>query len=326
MCFSQVSASREGRRLSSRCSTACPPRTRTRARGRRRLLLGGRRHRSADTLRRCTSSRGAPLHWRIVTAAGVVTHARNLLTRLQWEIIARRPSQAMQLQALLMKDFSHLRTPLAQAGFELLRTSLQSSEQITRLGRYGRRMASLDKRHGKWWLISTSVEEVRLNINRQGVNAEGEPALTASSFSGFSRAIESLSGSIRECDAQSGDCDHDGDVHGSIGLYAHAQLCRVAARFEHLADRNKGASSRVILWEVNAMLMKMRKGARLARRLPFEISPSCGHNSASSGTPRRYCPAASTASPGHAACTAVACGLEHKCAGVPLTAGVARAY
>ena len=204
-----------------------------------------------------------------------VTHARNLLTRLQWEIIARRPSQAMQLQALLMKDFSHLRTPLAQAGFELLRTSLQSSEQITRLGRYGRRMASLDKRHGKWWLISTSVEEVRLNINRQGVTAEGEPALTASSFSGFSRAIESLSGSIRECDAQSGDCDHDGDVHGSIGLYAHAQLYWVAARFEHLADRNKGASSRVIPLGGDCNADEDEEGCEVgAGRLPFEISPS----------------------------------------------------
>ena len=91
-------------------------------------------------------------------------HARNLLSRLQHEIHARRPGMAMQLLALLLRDFSHLRTPLAQAGFELLRTAQSSREKIPRLVRFGRRMGTLDKAHGKWWRIATAVEEARVRI------------------------------------------------------------------------------------------------------------------------------------------------------------------
>ena len=75
-------------------------------------------------------------------------HARNLLSRLQHEIHAQRPSTAMQLLALLLRDFSRLRTPLAQVGSELLRTALPGHERIPRLVRFGRRMGTLDKEEG----------------------------------------------------------------------------------------------------------------------------------------------------------------------------------
>lgn len=67
-----------------------------------------------------------------------------LLTRAQHEIYARRPDEAMHLQALLMRDFSRMRTPLAQGGLEMLREVHEEDgqEQLLRFGRY---MATLDK-------------------------------------------------------------------------------------------------------------------------------------------------------------------------------------
>ena len=49
-----------------------------------------------------------------------ITHVRALLTRLQHEIYCARPAEAMRLLSLLMRDFSNLKTPLAQAGVELV--------------------------------------------------------------------------------------------------------------------------------------------------------------------------------------------------------------
>lgn len=66
-------------------------------------------------------------------------HCQALLAQLQHSIFAHHPVEAMRLQALLMRNFSRLRAPLAQAGLSLLRGDLKS------LLRFGRRMAASDR-------------------------------------------------------------------------------------------------------------------------------------------------------------------------------------
>ena len=223
-----------------------------------------------------------------VTLTSVRTlHARAVLTRLQHEVFCGHTAAAMRLLALLLRDFGHLRTPLAQAGIELLRA--RPSER-GRLLRFVRRMARLDPENGPLWMRtaaealagSASVpppprHDSAASNGRSGGGGGNDPGgrrrfhsggtgFVEASASGdgdaewvahyearardYAEAIEVLDLLLSRCDGV-GKCGHDGDLHGQIGLLIHAQL--------HLASR---------------LGQHIRGGATEAVPAPLEPSPA----------------------------------------------------
>ena len=181
-----------------------------------------------------------------------IEHAKTLLTRLQHEIHAQRPAEGMRLLALLLRDFTHLRTPLAQAGFELLAAR---RGELPRLQRYGKRMSQLDSTHHSTWLRSTA-EACVLDARVKAADAAADEGVRKKAFAhGYQDAIMLLRLTLKDCTAEVA-CKHDGDEHGLLGLLYHAQL--------HLASSCGGKAS-------GSKPPSREVAARFA--LPYAINP-----------------------------------------------------
>ena len=179
-----------------------------------------------------------------------VDHARSLLTRLQHEIYAQRPAEAMRLLALLLRTFTHLRTPLAQAGIQLLS---QRPSDAPKLVRWANRMSKLDRPHRSTWLLSAAFERLRavgataaVAMGSSGVDGADERAAAGDLARCYQDTITSLLGPGELMKVYN---PNDGDLHGTIGLLQHAQL--------HLV------SVLTTVWPSDA-----------AQPLPFAIDPS----------------------------------------------------
>ena len=156
-------------------------------------------------------------------------HSRGLLTRLQHEVYAQRHTEAMRLVSLLLREFNHLKVPLAQTGFELL--CGVPSEQA-RLQRYAGLMARFDNKNRTTWLISAMHERLR-DASAKAASAASAGASSSSSTSneqavgylavGYAEGMEKLRQVLHSCDGVV-PCSHDGDLHGLLGLLGHARL------------------------------------------------------------------------------------------------------
>ena len=201
-----------------------------------------------------------------------LTHARNLLTRLQHEIYCGRIASALRILSLLCREYSHLRSPLAEAGFELLRSTPGGEAHIER---FGMRMARLDKTNRTRWLLTTATACLRRRERRATaagstngrVSTDAGVATGALSHADMAErvhaALEVLQSATHGCDA-SASCDHDGDVHGHIGLLLHAMLSDASVSEQ---------ASRVGCVAAQQVGVGLEQLSTLDS-MPFEISPS----------------------------------------------------